>query len=318
MFERLQRHSCLLVISIIVLGNLICMIANTYAEEPKALLDWSIETSKKTFYPGEPILLTLKIANKRSQVESIFFGADGIGAFSMEIYDCNKIVAKGVKIERAGPSIRGPLELPTGKIAQKSIVLNQWCSTLLPPGQYHVVCYVEYRLFSENTKIPGTEHGFKAGPLHTTDLGLDINIIKMDISEFEKILERLNGGVIATNAKTKENLVNHEIAREMLVFAESELAVPYQLNILKTEQSTWRKLDAINSLVRSNTLEAANGLVQIVSENEVSPNRIEDVKREIIDAVYRLRETGKSDIINATDEFVRKHKRPPLVGKPLD
>jgi hypothetical protein len=292
--------------------------ANTGAEEPKALLDWSIETSKKTFYPGEPILLTLKIANKRSQVESIFFGADGIGAFSMEIYDCNKIVAKGVKIERAGPSIRGPLELPTGKIGQKSIVLNQWCSTLLPPGQYHVVCYVEYRLFSENTKILGTEHGFKAGPLHTTDLGLDINIIKMDISEFGKILERLNGGVIATNAKTKENLVNHEIAREMLVFAESPVAVPYQLETLKSPVSTWLKLDAINSLARSNTLEAATGLVQIVSENEGLPHRIRDIKPQIIDAVYRLRETGKPDIVKATDEFVQKHERPMPAGPPMD
>jgi hypothetical protein len=44
---------------------------------------------------------------------------------------------------------------------------------------------------------------------------------------------------------------------------------------------------------------------------------MEDVKRELIDAVYKLRETGKPDIIKATDGFVLKYKRPVLT-KPID
>lgn len=103
----------------------------------------------------------------------------------------------------------------------------------------------------------------------------------------------------------------------MLVFAESEWAVPYQLRVLRNDASTWLKWDAINSLVRSNTLEATNGLMQMISENENCIGCIEDVKRKIIDAVYRLRETGNSGIVKATADFVAKHKRPVLT-KPTD
>ncbi|MHC4804826.1 MAG: hypothetical protein ACYTBX_01020 [Planctomycetota bacterium] len=227
-------------------------------------------------------------------------------------------MAKGGKIERFGFSTRGPLELLPGKIAQKSIVLNQWCSTLLPPGQYHIICDVEYRLRSEATRIPDTEKGFKAGPLHSIELKLYIKVIKSDNSQFKKILEDLASREIKTPAQTvKEWFRDRKIAREMLVFAESDLAVPYQLTILNIEQSTWLKRDAINSLARSGTLEVAKGLTQIVSENEDRPERIEDIKREIIDAVYRLRETEKSEIIKATDEFVAKYKRL-APGKPID
>jgi hypothetical protein len=288
---------------------------NVYAQGPKASLDWSIATSKIAYYPGEPILLTLQITNKGNQEEGIFFGADGIEAFSMEIHNFYKIMAKGDKIQRAGLARIGTLTAPPAQIAQKSIVLNQWCSTLLPPGQYHVVCHIEYRLDSEDTKIPDTENGFKAGPIHTIELGLDIIIIKMDISEFKKILEQFSEQ--AFNVKTRKDLANREIAKEMLVFAESPAAVPYQLKILKNPVSTWLKWDAINSLVRSGTLEGAKGLTQIISENEGSPNRIKDIKLQIIDAVYRLRETENPDIVKATDEFVQKHERP-LLGKPVD
>jgi hypothetical protein len=310
MISRLKLFDYLLAVIVINMPT------NAYAQGPNASLDWSIATSKIAYYPGEPVLLTLTIKNIGQQEEKIDFGADGIEAFSMEIHDSNKIVAKGDKIQRFGVSRIGTLALPSGQIAQKSIVLNQWCSTLLTPGQYHVICHIEYRLGSELQKQPDNRV-LKAGPLHPIELGLDINIIKMDISEFKKIILKLNGGVVVTDVKTKENLVNRIIAREMLVFTESPAAVPYQLEILKNPVSTWLKWDAINSLVRSGTLEGTIGLMQIVSENEGSPNRIEDVKRQIIDAVYRLRETGKPDIVKATDEFARKHERP-VLGKPAD
>lgn len=188
---------------------------NAFGQEIEEHLKWDIKTSKKEFYPGEPMLLTLKTINTGNQEEKVDFGADGIEAFSIEVRDnFNKIVAKGGKIERFGFSTTGPLELPPGKIGQKSIVLNQWCPTLLPPSQYHVACHVEYRLRSEATKIPGTEHGFKAGPLHTIELGLDVNIIKMDTSEFKKIIEQLSGQAFKTNLETKEDLVNRRIARD--------------------------------------------------------------------------------------------------------
>ena len=91
----------------------------------------------------------------------------------------------------------------------------------------------------------------------------------------------------------------------MIALTESELAVPYQLQLLRTDSHTRFGPDAVNSLVKSGTLDAAKGLVQIAED----PNIPEDVKHIFIDGVYRLRETGKPEIITSTENFVSKYKR---------
>jgi len=306
MIIRLKWIGYLLAMNLI-LGRPINMLTNAYAQGQEESLDWSIETAKETFYPGEPVLLTLKITNTGKQEEEIDFGADGIEAFSMQIRGrSNKIVAKGGKIQRFGVSRLGTLVVAPGKTGKKLIVLNQWCSTLLPPGQYHIICNVGYRLESET-------RNHKAGPLHPIELELDINVVEMDDSGFKKILEDLAERAFKRNVRTRSGLEDVWISKEMLTFAESDMAVPYQLKLVKNATTTWMKWDAINSLVRSETLGAANGLMQIIED--CPQCGIEDVKRQVIDAVYRLRETGKSDIINATDEFVAKYKRPVLGNK---
>ena len=90
----------------------------------------------------------------------------------------------------------------------------------------------------------------------------------------------------------------------MLIFTESALAVPYQLEALPTAPSSWLKLDAINSLAKSKTVDAAIGLVKFSERSS-----IDDVRYSLVEAVYRMRETGEPDIIKATDEFIQKHPR---------
>jgi len=309
----LKRISCSL--TIIILVSFIGMLNNVWANDPEESLDWSIQTKKKAFYPGEPVLLTLNIKNMGTQEEKVNFGSDGIEAFSITIHDPNGItVAKGNKIQRFGLSRRGALPVAPGETVQKSIVLNQWCSTLLPSGQYHVICNVEYRLRSESRKKEGSEV-FKTGPLHETQLERDIQIIELDKPKFKKIIKDLAGFEVKPEVQSKgEWLMKRDIAREMLSFTEAELAVPYQLQLLGVEQYTWRKRDIINSLVRSGTLEATSGLVQIIEDPFIYK---EDVKHILIDAVYKLRETGKAEIISSTEDFVAKYKRPAMQPKSI-
>jgi len=292
------------------------MLNNVWANVPEESLGWGIQIQKNAFYPGEPVLLTLNIKNIGTRQEKVNFGLDGIEAFSIKIQDLNGItVAKGDKIQRYGLSRRGALPVAPGETVQKSIVLNQWCSTLLPPGQYHVICNVEYRLRSESRKKEDSEV-FMAGPLHEKQLELDIQIIELDKPKFKKIIEDLAGLEVKPEAQSKgEWLVKRDIAREMLSFTESELPIPYQLHLLGVEQYTWRKHDIINSLVKSGTLGATNGLVQIIEDPAIYK---EDVKHNLIDAVYRLRETGKPEIVTATAGFVKKYKRPSFQPKPTD
>jgi len=310
---KLKRMGYFMMITIILIS--VAMFNNAYVQGAEQSLQWSIEADKNAYYPGEPVLLTLSIKNSGTQDEKVNFGADGIEAFSFEISDSHGInKAKGDKIQRFGMSRLGTLAIPVGNTAQKKIVLNQWCSTLLEPGQYHVVCNVEYRLRSESIKKEDSEI-YKAGPLHKTQLELDIQIINMDSPKFKEILETLVSFEIKPEAQSKgEWLVYREIAREMLAFTESELAVPYQFQLLRVEQYTWRKRDIINSLVKSGTPEAANGLVEIIEAPSIY---IEDVKQNVIDGVYRLRETGNAEIVAATEDFVTKYKRP-VLGKPID
>ncbi len=314
MIIKLKRFGCLLTITI-VLVSFIDMINNVYAQDPEQSLEWSIETSKNAYYPGEPVLLTLSVKNSGTQEEEVNFGMDGLEGFSMEIRDSNgTTVAKGGQIQKWGVSRVGDRVVPPGKIAKKSVVLNRWCSTLLSPGQYRVICNVEYRLRSEDQKQPNTIV-VKAGPIHKVQLELDIQIIQMDKVKFKEMLEILVAFEVKSETQSKgEWLAKRDIAREMLAFTESDLAVPYQLQLLRTDPYTWFGPDAVNSLVKSGTLEAAIGLVEIIEDPSIYK---EDVKPIFIDGVYRLREKGKAEIISATEGFVAKYKRPVLT-KPVD
>ena len=173
MIMRIKRYGCLLITTVILasLGN---MLNSSYAQEPQEFLTWSIETSKSTFYPGEPVLLTLNIRNSGAREEKVDLGADGIEAFEVEIRDLNgTIVAKGEKIQKVGLSRIGTLLVRPAELGQKSIVLNRWCSTILSPGQYHIICNVEYRLRSESKKKEGSKV-YKAGPIHKLQSVTDI------------------------------------------------------------------------------------------------------------------------------------------------
>ena len=307
MITRLKCLSYLFTLSII-LGIPIDMLSNAYAQGPEEFLDWSIETSKKTFYPGEPVLLIFNIKNNGKQEQEIYYGGGGIEAFSMEIFDSNNtVVAKGGRIQRPGVSRFVTTRVPAGLTGTRSIVLNRWCSTLLPPGTYHVICNVDYGLVSELTAKKNAPH-----PQHNVRLELDFQITKSNTSEFKKIIEALVNRAFTTDDRSAQGLMDRQIAENSLAFTESSLGVPHQLRLLRTNQYTWLRRDVINSLVRSKTLDAGKGLVEAVEDPSMK-----DVKRELIDAVYRLRETGKSDIIKATDGFVLKYKRPVLT-KPID
>ncbi len=227
----LKYLGCLLVVSI-VLGNPIDMLNSAYAQGPGDTLAWSMEASKKTFYPGEPVLLILKIRNTGQQEEMIDFGADGIEAFSMELRDqSKKLVAKGDKIIINGISRVDRPVVASGQTREKPIVLNQWCSTLLAPGQYNVTCRVDYLLGSEMQRQSGT--GLKIGPLHRVELKSDITLVKTDVSRFKKILRDLASRALETTTKGTTWISNHSSRSSILV----RLGGQYSLSISRSISS---------------------------------------------------------------------------------
>jgi hypothetical protein len=308
------KSEALFYLQVIINAFVILILLNVeiHAQKVEELFDWSITTSKQAFYPGEPVLLTFNITNQGAKEEIIDFGSDGIEAFSMEIFDSNNNnLFKSTKIKRGGASMKSrTITASPGQTAQKSIVLNQWCSTLLAPGKYHIICNIEYRLRSEYIKIDEKNNGYKAGPIHIKKLEIEIEIIKMDITKFKQIMEDLYSHEAMKETQTRSQWISDlEIPHEMIAFTESDLAVPYQIKVLQNDLYPWLRIDLVNSLARSGTLEAAIGLMKIFTDPSVL---IMDIKQDFINAVYKLRETGNAEIINATDDFVTKYKKRPI------
>lgn len=278
------------------------------AAEPN--LVWKMYVSKHGFYPGEPVAVTIKVSNSgKTQERVLFSGPTGINNFSFQIENKQgHIVSPGRKIERwgYGPG-PGGLKVSPGRESVRTLVLNQWCSTLLQPGEYLVTCDLWYPLESEIQE-------FKAGPIYNQHLECSITITDNNDTELKKIIERIANSSLGSKREGGLSWQQRRTEMEMIVFTESVLAVPYQIQVLKDKEmgGTWIKIDAIDSLVRSQELEAAQGLMQIIEENKDCPYRVEDIKSYLIDGVYRLRETNKADIVATTNEFVAKYKRPEI------
>lgn len=310
MIKKTKTFTCFLVISFL-LGIPVNV---AYAQGAEALLNWKIQTSKEMFYPGEPVLLTLEAENTGNEEAKVDFGWEGIEAFAIEIKNSsNEIVMQGDHVMRFGASARSNWVLSPGKTNKKSIVLNQWCSTLLPPGQYKVVCRVDRpgEFYFEKIQSADDENYTvitKRRYLPMVALELDIQIVSANDSKFKAILKHLAKRASMKTTKNINDGADRNIAREMIAFSESALAIPHQLELLRISRSTRVKSGAIDSLVKSKKLDAACGLKNFFEDP--SNYYKDDVKNQIIEAVHKLRESGKADILNATNEFVAKHKRP--------
>ncbi len=290
------------------------------AEEPNSPLEWSIKTDKEEFFPGEPLLLTIDIVNKGTQQEKVDFEWNGISAFSFNICNLeNSVVQEGKQIlPKEGLSTIGYIIVPSNQMVERKIILNRWCSTLLPIGKYHIICRIDYRLYSEDKPQPNTIVK-KAGPIHYKQLETNFEIVKTDMDKLKEIIADLTNEsfkeILPGTKNFKELDSQRELAREMLTFTENDFAIPYQIKLLEMEKYTWNKADIISSLVKSNNISAVEGLVQIVEDPNIDKG---DVRQNIINGVYTLRETGKPEIMSAINDFVVKYKRPPTQLMPMD
>ena len=304
-------NNCSVAVLVFLLGIAILFVQVTYAQGTPVSLKWCIETAKEKYFPGEPILLKIIISNAGQQEANIDFGIDGIESFSIEIKNSfDEIVEKGGHIHHFGASFSEPVVISPDQTIEKLIVMNQWCSSLLSPGLYTVVCrvdqpgdyYFEKILLAEgeNYKTVTKRHYL---PMVT--LEMPIQISSPDEGEFNRILKQLAERAFRDMVENVTEFEDRQIDREMIAFSESELAIPYQLKLLKITQSTRIKLGAINSLAKTGKLQAAVGLKDFY---EHAANGMADVAPQTLEAIHKLRETGKPEILEATEEIIEKHQ----------
>lgn len=274
----------------------------------------TIHIDKGSFYPGEPVLLNITFKNKMNDETRILLGDDGYGAFSIEVYDINdKLIEKSKKFERKLEGVgeiqirsMGLLEIPPEGTFIHKIVLNALCSTKLPVGKYHIICNIEPLYLPWKPGDLSQPHIPVELPLISKQF--DIEITKQGKANIEKIIQNISKQAFLKDVKdlnSMPKIENRRIAREMLSFTESEFAIPYQLKLLEIADDGWMMRDTINSLAKSGSLEAAKGLVQLLENKSIY---IEGLQQDIINAVYKLRETKKLEIIEATKKFAEKYK----------
>jgi hypothetical protein len=306
-----ERYHVLRPMGLAILSISCLLIADMQAKAGEPL-KWTLAASKAAYYPGEPVELAITIQNAGPSDEDVYLGAFGIGAFSFDLCDnSGRTIAQGgrVKGEEGALSSRFSfIKVPTGQTAKRSVVLNRWCSTLVPPGEYRVICRADYSVKSEATPIPGATRGFRLDASHVAKISLDVNIVKADPPKYEDVLANLETKEMKERQPGEDFAEHHEsqqVAAEMIAFCEWPEAVPYQLRAARMRNDPWVRLSVIRKLGKSKSLEAANGLMAMADAPSVQNYRLE-----IITAIHALHASDKKDIVEATDAFVKQNPLP--------
>ena len=206
---------------------------------------WDMQASKTEVLPGEPVLLLFNISSLREESVGINFGREGIGAFSIEIQDASKsVVGKRGRISKSGIYSSEYLQVPGKGQVVKTILLNQWVSTLQPPGNYTIMCSVQ------------PSYSDRSIGMDTIDLTCQIEILERN----DKTLEGILRDVFTKYQKAKTS-AERDAAARMICFSDSQQAARYQMLLIRdrTLSLATRNL-AVQGLGRVGTEEAADCL----------------------------------------------------------
>lgn len=107
-------------------------------------LRFSISIEKEIVSQGEPAIATLEIGNQSMASIEIDLGANAREAFKLDILDPDDRIASSSDYPLISDvSYLGRRTVPVGGAIKLRLVLNQWCSTLLPPRSYTVRGYLK-------------------------------------------------------------------------------------------------------------------------------------------------------------------------------
>ena len=303
----------------IIWGYSACMASNNRKIATKKHLNFNIEVTKEAFYPGEPVLVSLKI-NNTGKKDKVYLGNYEEFCLIIIRNQAGDVVSKGV-IPYCLNVTRTVVTVRENQTAKESIVLNQWCSTLLPSGKYCITFLLNSRLNSERKNN-------KPGPVHKIELSFDIQIIKMNVQKFKQILSDLAKHAFPSKERIDMSYSErHKMysCQEMLAVTESVLALPLQFKLVKFSGAGNTVYNTLNAIVRSNTREAAEGMVRMFIESVEDKKEIisvhcrstRNMKDLFLNAIYKLRDKGNPEVIKVTENIVKKYKRP-LIGMSID
>lgn len=254
---RLRRYSCLLL-------GIVLWTSHGVIGQPTAnanALRMSFQPQEPAVLSGAPCVIQVYVVNESSTPEELDMAHDG--PFWFEIIDVHgDTVCASTQIFREGGSRTGTARLQPGDSVGHRVILNHWCTTHLPPG--------EYKLLAHCTSWSESE-----GQSSTT-------IVIREASEEE--LKSLHSQ-LADSALDSKSLRTMILAEEELLSTDSPYAV---VSLGRLLRGTIRgpSQGALESLKRIGTPEAIQEIAEAVSLEGERFGRIPQRAAEILRTTY--------------------------------
>lgn len=226
----------------------------------------SVTTEKKSFYPGEPILLLVRIRNERTHPIRLDLGHSNLGAFSFRLYqpdsDLNDKDSLR-QIKRPGPSWAPFIKVGASSETSHPIILNQWCSTLLPPGEYRLDCSISGYYISDPTNTDDQGYINLEFP---PDVNQSLNFqIKSENLDQQRTVIRDISNILYGSADNRTS-VSVEIATKKILFAETEDTLDFKIAFMLITNDYWKKREALTAIEMLKSPEAQIVLQQILDD----------------------------------------------------
>ena len=205
----------------------------------------------------------------------------------------------------------------TGWSAKRYLVLNEWCSTDLPPGKYRAECEI-----SEVGPVRvGEVSSVRTFPKPPIALTFTFEVLSKNDDEVGKEYQRLLQAASAPPTTVEQQV---ELARnvELIVYAHEPQALQAQLALLsgavplyKTVLNECNAIDLADYLAKQNGVVVAQGLMTALDNlNSAKYEMLPDTRDRLTDlvvwAIYELHEHGGADIIALTTPVVQACPKP--------
>jgi hypothetical protein len=283
----------LLMGALALLTNPVCCVVADGSEQPR----WTLSTKQARVYPGESLVAAIE-CNSPGIAQTSFAG--------MRIVDANGAEVAPGYVRSQTESERVYADKSEG-LYRCFFVVNGWCSTDLVPGKYWLELDLYYTLAAEQQTTvlsDGSKVG-TFGPEYSVSVRSPFDIIPMDRCDYEKKLAVL-AAMTEPGAQESGSKLERDMACEMLAVAQGDAVVPYQLRIVGHSRNTYYARIALASLVQGGTLAAAQGLVNILSDD---PYTTQWIRADIVSAIYDLRDQGDLRVLGVTEAVAQANKR---------
>ncbi|MBN1867668.1 hypothetical protein JW916_10285 [Candidatus Sumerlaeota bacterium] len=251
-------------------------------------LVWTVSLSETDVFPGQPVLANINVSNAGKSPARVDFGWDGIGTTRMAALDENgtTVCQHGrFGLREGGLHSRPRKTLQPGEQTTHTVIVNRWCSTNLPEGDYTVAVMCE--------TLPGSGKEVRAD--------VKLHIRKYDENEAKEYFAAMADRAFGTHGRSAF------LACEEFSFTDSPAAYEYQCRMLKTRYGQAMGKDMIEFLQRNSSPENTKKLIDMAEGSNPDPFFRNRATR----AVFQIdRETRNPDSARLAKEFTREREEP--------